>query len=607
MLTIVPSNLDDYTAGERRTMSRLQNLYKEVPYEAFLFVRPRVRDLEPDFVLLDPKKGVAVIEVKDWSLDYIKKATPTEVLVEGGKTLPNPAHKTNRYFNLTKSLLAMEMGLVNPKDGELVFNFYAHIVFPNLSDEEVDSEGLRVVLERYPSGLMTSDVLKRAEVDTFFGDKASPLSIEQINLVRKVLFPEIIVTNNQHSNLFDFEDKREVKTLDLKQEQLAKRIPYGHYMLSGVPGSGKTVVLLSRALFLIKKHPKWRVVIVTYTNALVDSLKRRLDSIKEDLDFNGINHGNIEIITFHKLAMRTAGLVVPRYLKNNEEKNNWFANILPEEALKVAVREYDALLVDEYQDFYDSWIKVCLAVCKKFGSDSSGEKRENLFLVGDKMQSIYNKNIDTSWRDLGVFIQGRSDTLKLSYRSGRSHIRLALDFLLTNNSLAKLVDRFYDSRNGIQALTGVEDKVSFIEGGFGKVTALMQELIYNKGYQPEDILILVPKSIVKEEFVGQLPDSLAVLCSSEKDWQLGKINISTIHSAKGLEAKVCILLGLDSESSGQSETEKMLLLYVGMTRAAKELYLHAVSFAGNTLSARLKRVYQKESEAKKLEKVVVFG
>ena len=585
-------------------MNKLQNLYKEVSYEAFLFVQPRIRDLEPDFVLLDPKKGVAVIEVKDWSLDYIKEATPTEVLVEGGKTLPNPAHKTNRYFNLTKSLLAMEMGLVNPKDGELVFGFYAHIIFPNLASEEVDGQGLRAVLERYPSGLMTSDILKRAEIDTFFGDKISPLSTEQVNLVRKVLFPEIIVTNNQRSNLFDFEDKKEVKTLDLKQEQLAKRIPYGHYMLSGVPGSGKTVVLLSRALYLIKKHPKWKIVIVTYTNSLVDSLKRRLESIKEDLDFNGIKYANIEIITFHKLAMRTAGLVVPRYLKNNEEKNNWFAKTLPEEALKVAVREYDALLIDEYQDFYDSWIKVCLAVCKKFSGGDGGEKRENLFLVGDKMQSIYNKNIDTSWRDLGVYIQGRSDTLKLSYRSGKSHMRLALDFLATDSVLSKLVDRFYESRNGIQAMPLTNDTVDFLEGEMSGMNEVLEWLVYEKSYLPEEILVLAPTHKLAKEFFAQLPSSVQGICSLEKDWQSGKINISTIHSSKGLEAKVCIMIGLDQLAG---KRENMLVLYVGMTRASTELYLHADSFAGNTLAARLKKLHNERiKEGVKSEPVIAF-
>ncbi len=38
-----------------------------------------------------------------------------------------------------------------------------------------------------------------------------------------------------------------------------KRVPYGHYMVTGVPGSGKTVLLLARAIHLVREHPEWKI------------------------------------------------------------------------------------------------------------------------------------------------------------------------------------------------------------------------------------------------------------------------------------------------------------------------------------------------------------
>ena len=72
---------------------------------------------------------------------------------------------------------------------------------------------------------------------------------------------------------------------------------------------------------------------------------------------------------------------------------------------------YDEILIDEYQDFYDDWIKLCIACCKKYKTLNSDRKEVelvNLFLAGDRLQSIYNPN-KTSWKKIGINMQGRSN------------------------------------------------------------------------------------------------------------------------------------------------------------------------------------------------------
>ena len=221
-------------------------------------------------------------------------------------------------------------------------------------------------------------------------------------------------------------ENRIISTLDAEQEKFARRIPYGHYMITGVPGSGKTVILLSRAIHLLKENPAWKIRIVTYNRSLARKLQNRFESLYEKLELMGINYQNITISTFHSLAGEVSTIAPPQ-IKNDD----YWDIILPFNAIENANPTYDAILIDEYQDFPEAWIKFCLLMCKKHYYN--GQQTENLFLAGDRLQSIYNDK-DSSWKSLGVNIVGRSKLLKTSYRSGSTHINLALDYLMKDEN-----------------------------------------------------------------------------------------------------------------------------------------------------------------------------
>ena len=64
-----------------------------------------------------------------------------------------------------------------------------------------------------------------------------------------------------------------------KQEEFARKVPYGHYMVTGIPGSGKTVILLARAVHLIKENPNWKILILTYNKSLSYKLRLYLNIV----------------------------------------------------------------------------------------------------------------------------------------------------------------------------------------------------------------------------------------------------------------------------------------------------------------------------------------
>ena len=56
-LHIIPNDLPSLTPGERKVLEKVRSLYKDVQREAYLYIQPRIRHLEPDFILIDSQRG----------------------------------------------------------------------------------------------------------------------------------------------------------------------------------------------------------------------------------------------------------------------------------------------------------------------------------------------------------------------------------------------------------------------------------------------------------------------------------------------------------------------------------------------------------------------
>ncbi len=565
-LNIIPSDLSNLTKGESKVANKITSLYSQIDRDCYLYIKPRLRNLEPDFILIDIYKGACIIEVKDWSKNYIKSINRVKITANDSKILENPIFKTNRYFNLAKSLFESDNRLLS-EEGTLKFNIYSRVVFTNINSTEIGS--FSDVFNQPPTKYLTSDQIGTLTIDKLFNFDTCYLESTHTAIIRSILFPEIEIQNIEKDKIKT--DK--IRVLDVDQEKFAKRIPYGHYIISGVPGSGKTVILLSRAIFLLKENPNWKIKIVTYNYSLSRKITQRLESLYDEFNFMGLNYENISVSTFHKLALDTANMIVP-----NNPNDDFWERILPSKALEKASPKYDAILIDEYQDFYDDWIKLCLALCKKHNYD--GKISENLFLAGDRLQSIYNPKEHT-WKSLGVNIQGRSKILKHSYRSGKSHIELALDFLMADKALKKEVERFYEGREGINNETDLEDHIEFLEGGYKVINDFLNKCIFEFGYNKEDILVLAPTHKDAEELYYHLDDDLKSKSKVTKDIVDNKIIITTFHSSKGLESKICILVNAD-------KIDNKKLLYVGMTRASQRLCIHASDYERKSFARQLK-------------------
>jgi superfamily I DNA and RNA helicase len=566
-LEVIPKTLENMNSSEKYVLNKLTELYKKEEQKAILYLEPKIKNITPDFILIDPKYGVTIIEVKAWSLDYIKKINNKEVVLSNNRRDSNPSFKTRNYFNMIQNFLKFKNDLVDEKN-ELKFNLYANLFLTQISENESNSSGLDEYLNHYPATVSYKNDIQKINTKMLFYKGAKKVNEESINLIRSAIFPETEI-----KPLTDVENKNnetKIKVMDTNQEEFAKKIPNGHYHISGTPGSGKTVILIARAIHLLRENPDWRIAIVTYNRSLKSKIELKLKLLEEDLSLMDIDVSKIEVFTFHALALKIASIRVP-YQATSE----FWENTLPQKALEKAYPQFDAICIDEYQDFRDDWIKVCVASIRKYPYEAleKGQKVSkslpNILFVGDRLQSIYNPN-EINWsQTIGLDMRGRSKLLKTSYRTTSEHIFLALQLLETEDRYKDEIKKFYDGKTGIIGKNRLKNSIIFIDNN-NELIEKLSELI--EKYKKDEILILTSSKYKAELFIQQLPHSLRKEILFQKEIvEENKITITTYHSSKGLEAKVVIILNVNDIADKK-------LAYVAMTRASQRLLIHSNSF-----------------------------
>ncbi|WP_343336887.1 UvrD-helicase domain-containing protein [Terrisporobacter petrolearius] len=596
-LKIIKNDGKELTTGEKSVLNKVKKLYQDYNYIAYLYIQPNIGKLVPDFILIDENKGLAIIEVKDWSTDYIKNINKRTVqLVD--RDDDNPVFKTKKYLDIAK-------GIISTSDDDIEVledNLYANTVLVNMSDDDIRNLNVVNCFNQRPIKCLTKNLFDNLKIDDLFSDKKIAINEDEMILLRTILFPETKIkktVQDINGNVIT----TSVSALDTEQENFARRLPYGHYMVTGVPGSGKTVILIARALHIAKEHPDWNIQILTYNKSLSAKIGSVLNSIAEEIKDNNflsdIPIENINAVHFHKLAMNISNVSVPK-----PTPNDWWDETLPSITLEKSKPIYDAVLIDEYQDFRDSWIKVCINICKKHTYINNSNKEVsgiNLFLAGDRLQSIYNSKVHNWSKDFGLNMAGRSKLLKTSYRAGRENIDLALKFLQNDKSLLDEVNKFYKNEeekslnfDGV----GNASPVEFLEGSYNSIVNTIRDLLKD-GYKYNDILLICHTKGLCKAIHDVFPECVKnnmkfVKDASERDLKT-KLLTSTYHSSKGLEAKVVVLVDANRFISRSDKDKDILdrkLLYVGMTRASEKLFIHSSSFDENSFAQDIKNIYE---------------
>jgi len=601
MARMYPDDIEDYeeaTDGEKRVFRFLKEGAR--PHKDFIcWYEPLIGSSgkEPDFILFGKKLGLFVVEVKDWTSRQITASTPHQftILISGKpEKKTNPDKQAKSYVNALKDTLEQLPELLSndPEyEGHLKIPIGRIVVFPNISrDEYAESnfkwfiESERVLFEEdlAPDGKTLCDTSGRTfqeRIARTLPFRFKALTEKEETKLSLAIWPESRIDRPPRQGAGKARFQREVLALDEAQARLALRLGPGHQIIKGPPGSGKTLVLAHRCCQLCKYHPQCRkILLVCFNIALVSYLKRLIQEKGVGFQKNGT-----EVCHYYELCSQVIGESV-HY--ENEEPD--YYDLVTQEALDRAqagecgVGPFDAILVDEAQDFNNDMLRVLLALLRPGG---------DMLISLDSYQELYMRR--PSWKSLGIKAGGRTHYLKTVYRNTAEIHDFTQCFIgqkpVPERQLAMLPYEFafHGDPPLVQRFQSAEDVEEFLIRD-------LNEAIHEHEYKRPEIAIIyddkvygpsrfaydnrtLPMRILKRLEVSGIPAtwvSQDVRAKEMYDVTTDRVSLISIHSSKGLDFDLVYLIGIDHIHPTKATKEALVsLVYVAMTRAKYRLVI----------------------------------
>jgi hypothetical protein len=570
------------TQGERRTAERLEQKLDE-DYLVWYDVPVGPKHAHPDFVVLHPRRGLLILEVKDWRLETIRTASKQtwEILAQGvPKNVPSPIEQARHYAHQVVDALARDPRLTNA-DGKVAFPWSYGVVLTHITRRQFEAAELHFAIE--PHRVICSDEMTATvEAEDFQSRLWSMfptlmrgvLSLPQIDRIRWILFPEVRV-NTQIGLFPPDEDASEalpdiMRVMDLQQEQLARSLGEGHRVIHGVAGSGKTMILSYRAEYLAKAAASTKPILVLCYN---QPLAVKLDAV---MTAKGLA-AKVHVRNFHKWCRQQLvafGQALPP--QGPDMFDQMVAGVIRAvDRGQIPSGQYQAVLIDEGHDFEAAWLKLAAQMVDP--------ATNSLLLLYDDAQSIYQRRRaqQFSFKSLGIQAQGRTTILKINYRNTRQILQtasmVAADLLRSEDSADDGVPLVQPVSCGRDGNAPVVIRLPSLRDEAVKIAELLSAA-HQEGYAWGDMAIICRHYTEMERCAAvlryrQLPHEVRK-GSGTFNPLADTIKILTMHVSKGLEFPVVAVSGAGHmPEEGQDEAEEARLFYVAATRATQRLII----------------------------------
>ncbi len=495
----------------------------------------RPQDGEADFVIAHEKLGILLLEVKGGRIDYDPASGHWTSTDRGGTANPLKRSPVEQVMESKHTLKRLIEGQI----GGLVGNIGHAVAFPDIGYREEDrlpNLAREIVLDSTDMadvGGWVERALRYYRGDGS-GGRGAP-GKEAVTALKKllgkarefrpVLWGEFVAEGERLIRLTE-EQYGLLDTLSLQRRAL----------ICGCAGSGKTVLAVEKAARLANQG--FRVLLTSFNKGLANSIRAQLGTLPSNLD----------IAHFHDLCTglaRKAGISL-----NQRDDAKFFEEELPtalmDAADKLPEDRYDAIIVDEAQDFQELWWEPLQ--CLLHDPDDG-----ILYIFYDDNQNIYTRE--------GSFpIAGSPYPLPVNCRN-------------TKQIHTQVVKFYKDSLKPISR--GPEGRpveiVPYEDDGVLRVALqnLLRKLVREAKIPTDEITILTPLGKAKSGLWGPVtPGSIALT----ESWPTAanQVFCTTIHGFKGLERSVIILA---ETARASTATNLQMLLYVGASRARNQLYV----------------------------------
>lgn len=493
-------------------------------------------DGQTDFILLHPDYGLLLVELKGGAISFSAQTGEWFSTDSGGTQ-----HRIKDAFQqVERSKYALKNKLKTiPELASKQISIYDCVAFP---DVRVGELSLR--MDAPSEIIIDSDDLIHLEQKLFSilgylsGGKKTPLTSADIDFITKLLAPTIEL-RNPLSAQFALEEQ-EIFKLTAQQFKILELLKReSRLAIAGCAGSGKTLIAVQKARQLAQED--FKTLICCVSEHLCKFIKLLLG-----------NSSQIEVKTFDQLVYdfaENAELNV-KGQKDSAYDDEHAALLLTEAASNLKNSKYDAIIVDEAQDFHRDWWDA-LDCCLVDG------KKSILIAFYDDNQNLYRRDfeIPTNYVQVDLY-----------------------DNVRNTQPIFRHVEHFYLSRSErrIEPRGPAGRSVQWYKYANTRdleknLDTLLRQLIRNEQIKAKDISIITPRDIKESELPSlklQEPLSLVPLSNTSKP---DEIVFASIHEFKGLEREIIVLTELDEIFASKTKEEIDALLYVAVSRAKHHL------------------------------------
>ena len=422
----------------------------------------------------------------------------------------------------------------------------------------------------------------------------------------------------------------EIYNFDLEQKRAALFILDGPQRIRGLAGSGKTVILSMKAALIHLQNPEANVLYTYYTKSLNDVVKNLITRFYRQFADRDPNWSKINIMHawggkylegVYYNACKNNGISPINLSKaranNKEQPFKYVCEELDKNSLK---KQYDYSLIDEAQDFPDSFYRICRKITFKdrvvwayddfqnildidiqdeketFGKDENGRYYIDFSRSDDKLQDLIlhicyrnpKKILVTAFAlGLGIYNKNKSGESKIIQRLESNDHWESLGFLVnkgnsSDNCQMEIERPRHNSASIKNELLSEDEIISIVKFDEFKheldfiVNSIIKDL--EQELKPEDISVVCMDNLNVKKYFEYIQKKLKgknIECfnllnvsSSNKYFKVPEhITLSTIYNAKGNEAGKVYIVGIDSVFQEKDDITERNKIFTAMTRS----------------------------------------
>ena len=596
-------------------------------------------DHEPDIVILHRELGLIVIEVKGYKIEHIDRIEGhTWHLRNVRQARSTPHQQARNQAMFLRSFFASEPALSDLNGCRVPANTF--VALPNVTRDEWKARGFDGPAA--PRPLVSDDltpVALRGKVEmirTF-----DPLTDDELAAARDVLScgqpisgdrTEAPRNPTERGELYEHVMKG-LRGLDDQQQEIGMLVPPGPQQIRGIAGSGKTVLLAMKVARTHQKYPEMDIAFTFHSKSLYDQLTRLVERFHRRFANDDPNWEKLHIAhawggsqsgegMYYNIAQavgrnhRTYNDACEAFPGRDDPFDACCEELLAEESIP---QLYDAIFIDEAQDFGSNFFNLCLEAL---------EDHQRLVWAYDEAQSLSSLSAPSPTNVFGTDESGDPVLdLRGSYARGvqKSHVmrqayRSPRPVLMAGHAIGMGLKAEDGPVQTITRAEGWESLGYEVQGDFREIgesatirrpdahsphplhgvakakpfvetnsfPTKMSELRWiadriardvDEGLQPEQILVIVlgdryvktGGTLLENELEERHLEANCVWEGDSKRFASdGAVTISGIHQAKGNEAASVYLAGLEwvqNPSYRESAVHRRNEAFVGISRS----------------------------------------